>query len=114
MEALNICLQSSIIVYKDIIYKQIFGCPTCPFLFPIIANIVMEKIEQTTLTTYLISPSLWVCHVNDVYAIMKKTGNEFFRDYLNTAYPSIKVTKELEKSRQLALLDLNIGCLKDG
>ena len=33
---------------------------------PIIANIVMEQIEQTALNTYLNPPSLWLRYVDDV------------------------------------------------
>ena len=74
MEALDICLQSSFFVYNDVIYKQIFGCPmgSGSPLSPIIANMVMEEIEQTALNTYLNPPSLWLRYVDDVYAIMEK------------------------------------------
>ena len=57
MEALDICLQSSFFVYNDVIYKQIFGCPMGSSLSPIIADMVMEEIEQTALNTFLKPPS---------------------------------------------------------
>ena len=58
-------------------------------LSPVITNMVMEEIEQLVLNTYLKPPSLWVRYVDDVYAIMKKTEVEFFRNYLNTVCTSI-------------------------
>ena len=82
VEALDICLQSSFFVYNDVIYKQIFGCPMGSPLSPIIANMVMEEIEQTALNTYLNPPSLWLRYVDDVYAIMEKTEVEPFHNYL--------------------------------
>ena len=81
MEALDICLQSSVFVYNDVIYKQIFGCPMGFSLSPIIENMVMKEIEQTALNTYLNPPSLWVRYVDDVYAIMEKPEVEPFHDY---------------------------------
>ena len=72
MEALDICLQSSFFVYNNFIYKQIFGCPMDSPLSAIIANMVMEEIEQTAFNTYSKSPSLWARFVDDVYAIMEK------------------------------------------
>ena len=51
-------------------------------LSPIIANMVMEEIEQTALNTYLNLPSLWLRYVDDVYAIIEKTEVEPFHDYL--------------------------------
>ena len=67
-------------MYNDVIYKQIFGCPMGSPLSPIIANMVMEEIEQTALNTYLKPPSLWVRYVDEGYAVMEKTGVESFHD----------------------------------
>ena len=83
-------------------------------LSPMIANMVMEEIEQTALNTYLNPPSLWLRYVDDVYAIMEKTEVEPFHDYLNTISTSIKFTKELEKSGQLAFLDVSVQQMEDG
>ena len=58
MEALDICLQSLFFVYNDVIYEQIFGCSMGSPLSPIIANMVMEEIEQTALNAYLNPPYL--------------------------------------------------------
>ena len=74
----------------------------------------MEEIRQKALNTYLKPPSLWICYVDDVYAIMKKTEFESFHDYLNTISTLIKFTKELEKFGQLAFLDVIVQQLKDG
>ena len=96
MEALDICLQSSFFVYNDVIYKQIFGCPMGSPLSPIIANMVMEEIEQTALNTYLNPPSLWLRYVDDVYAIMKKTDVEPFHDYLTLSVRHVFETSCLQ------------------
>ena len=115
MEALDICLQSSFFFgYNDVIYKQIFGCRMGFSLSPIIANMVMEEIEKTALNTYLKHPSLWVRYVDGLYAIIEKTEVESFHNHLNTIFTSIKYTKELEKSGQLAFLNVNVLELKDG
>ena len=45
---------------------------------------------------------------------MEKTEAESFRDYLNTISTSIKFTKELEKSGQLAFLDISVQQMEDG
>ena len=45
---------------------------------------------------------------------MEKTEVEPFHDYLNTISTSIKFTKELEKSGQLALLDVSVQQMENG
>ena len=83
-------------------------------LSPIIANMVMEEMEQTALNTYLNPPSLWLRYVDDMYAIMEKIEVEPFHDYLYTISTSIKFTKKLEKSGQLAFLDVSVQQREDG
>ena len=112
-EALDIWLQSSFFVYNDAIYEHIFGCPMSSPFSPIIANMVMEEIEQTALNTYLNPPCLWVRYVDDMYGIMEKTEVELFHDYLNTIFTSIKLIKELEKSGRLAFLDVSVQQMED-
>ena len=70
--------------------------------------------DQVVLWTNLFFKINWLRYVNDVYAIMEKTEVEPFHDYLNTISTSIKFTKELEKSGQLAFLDVNIQQMENG
>ena len=113
-KALDICLQSSFFVYNDVIYKQIFGSPIGSPLSTIIANMFMEEIEQTASNTYLKPPSLRVRYVDDSYAMMEKTEVKLFYDCLNTVSTSIKFTNKLEKSGQLAFLDISVQQMEDG
>ena len=87
--ALDLCLNSSYFTYDSTIYKQVFGIPMGSPLFPIIANMVMEDLEQRALTIFLNLPPIWVRYVDDVYAIMKMEHIESFHQYLNTINSSI-------------------------
>ena len=73
-------------MYKDVIYKQIFGCPMGSPLSPLIANMVVEEIEQIALNTYIKSPSLWVRYVDDVYAYGK---NIFWKKLRSSPFMTI-------------------------
>ena len=94
MEASDICLQLSFFVYNDVVYRQIFGCLVGSPLLPLIANMVMEEIEQKALNTHLKPPSLWVRYADDMYAVMEKTELESFHNHLNTLSISIEFAKE--------------------
>ena len=70
-EALDICLTSTYFTYNNKCYEQIFGTPLGLSLSPVIANMVMEDLEQQALSTFHNPPSIWVRYVDDVYAIVK-------------------------------------------
>ena len=51
-EALDLCLNLSYFTYDSTIYKQVLGPPMGSPLFPIIANMVIEDLEQRALATF--------------------------------------------------------------
>ena len=69
-EVLDICLTSTYFTYNNKCYEQIFGTPMGSSLSPVIANMVMEDLEQQALPTFHNPPSIWVRYVDDVYAIV--------------------------------------------
>ena len=72
------------------------------------------KLSYSYLATINLT-SLWLRYVDDTYAIMeKKTKVEFYHNHLYTISASIKLSKKLEKSGQLAFLDVSEQQLKDG
>ena len=71
-QGLKICLDSTIFSYKDSFYKQTFGTPMGSCIFPIIANIFMEHIEHTAITTFHTPPSLWLRYEDNTFCILDK------------------------------------------
>ena len=83
-------------------------------LSPIIANMVMEDLEQRALTIFPNPPSIWVRYVDAVYTIMETEHIESFHQYLNTINSSIQFTKEIEASGSLAFLEVFLHREADG
>ena len=115
-EALDICLTSTYFTYtgNNKCYEQIFGTPMGSSLSPVIANMVMEDLEQQALSTFHNPPSIWVRYVDDVYAIVKTDNVNAFHKHLNTINSSIQFTLEMETSGSIAFLDVLLTRELDG
>ena len=75
----------------------------------VIANMVMEDVEQRALATSLVKPLFWKRYIDD--AIFAVSGNEAERllSHLNSVELSTQFTLEREKDRHLPFLYLNVS-----
>ena len=67
----------------------------------VMANIVMEDLEQKALSTSLTSPQLWKRYVDDVCSAAKSTELDEFQKHLNSIEQSIQFTSETENNQEL-------------
>ena len=70
----------------------------------VIANLVMEYIEQKTLASTHVKPLFWKRYV-DVRSSGSKNEVEIILNHLNSIEPSIQFTVEREKKKILPFLD---------
>ena len=67
MEVFDICFSSTSVTFQQTIYQQIFGTPMGLTLSLIIANMVMEKLEERANNSFHSPPCIWFRYVDDVY-----------------------------------------------
>ena len=70
-----------------------------------IADIVMEHVEETAISTAPHPPRWWFRYVDDSHSCLKKTQVNEFHNHLNSINPYLQFTIELEENRRLAFLD---------
>jgi hypothetical protein len=68
IKLLRFTLTSSYFNYNKITYKQIHGCAMGSPVSPIWANLCMEEIEDSALSTSSMPPKKWFRYVNDVFS----------------------------------------------
>ena len=70
---------------------------------PVLADLVMEVIEETAITTALHPPKWWLCYVDDSHACLKKNQVDTFHQHLNSINANIQFTLELENTNVYGL-----------
>ena len=95
---LEICSNSTIFSSQNTLYQQTFGTPMGSCISPAMANIFMEFIEDTALSTFHTPPKLWLRYVDDTFCILKKKHVAEFHQHINSISQHIQFTKEEESN----------------
>ena len=101
-------LTSTFFTFDNKIFKQTFGTPMGSPLSPIIADIVLQDIENKALYILRNVISCYHRYVDDIFLIASKDSIVLILNTFNSFHDRIKFTCEIEKDRQIHFLDLNI------
>ena len=65
---------------------------------PVVADLVMEEIEETTMSAFPHAPKWWFRYVNDSHSCLKKDQVVEFQKHLNAIDPNMQLALELEST----------------
>ena len=105
MNLLNICLTSTYFQYNGKHYKQLHGTAMGSPVSVVVAEIVMQHVEERALATCRQTIPLWLRYVDDTFTAIHKDEIDAFHDHLNEQNADIQFTKEIEENRKLPFLD---------
>ncbi|KAL9958564.1 hypothetical protein ACROYT_G035593 [Oculina patagonica] len=115
---LEIVLNNSYFTYAEMHYHQVFGCAMGSPVSAVIADLVMNNIEDRTLSTSPVTPSWWRRYVDDSNVCLKKTDVQVLHQHLNSIDSNIQFTieraKQTDKGRRISFLDTQITVLSNG
>ena len=80
----------------------------------VVANLVMEDVEQQALSTYHSPPQFWRRYVDDTRTALPLDLVDSFHKHLNSIDPCIQFMMEKESDRQLPFLDILLCREEDG
>ena len=105
MDLLNICLTSTYFQYNGKHYKQLHGTAMGSPVSVVVAEIVMQHVEERALATCRQTIPLWLRYVDDTFTAIQKDEIDAFHDHLNEQNADLQFTKEIEENGKLPFLD---------
>ena len=95
-----------------VIRRQAKCAPLPPLVtslvLPILANLVMEDIENKAMSEFHHPPKVWKRYVDDTFVVIKREYLQQFFNFLNSTEPTVQFTKETESNGVLAFLDVKL------
>ena len=106
MDLLHLCLTSTYFQYNGKHYKQVHGTAMGSPVSIVVAEIVMQNIEEQALATYSEKLPLWLRYVDDsITAAVHENKIDEFHEHLNEQNTNIQFTKEIEENGKIPFLD---------
>ena len=105
MDLLHLCLTSTYFQYNGKHYKQLHGTTMGSPVSVVVAEIVMQKIEEHALATYSETLPLWLRYVDDTITAVHESKIDEFHEHLNEQNTNIQFTKEIEENGKIPFLD---------
>ncbi|XP_020606621.1 uncharacterized protein LOC110045357 [Orbicella faveolata] len=105
IDLLNLCLTSTYFQCNGKHYIQLDGTAMGSPVAVVVAEIVMQRVEERALATCRQTIPLWLRYVDDTFTAVHKDEIDAFHDHLNEQNADIQFTIEIEENGKLPFLD---------
>jgi hypothetical protein len=107
----QLCMNQTAFQFNGKFYSQTFGTAMGNPLSPFLANLFMSHFETELSAKCNYFPRIFYRYVDDIFAIVSFTKDRLaeFTELMNSQYPSIKFTVEVEVDSKLPFLDILIS-----
>ena len=106
IDLLNLCLTSTYFQYNGNHYKQLHGTVMGSSVSVFVAEIVMQNIEESALSTCRKTIPLWLRHVDDTFTAVRHDEIDAFHHHLNEQNTDVQFTREIEENSKLCFSKL--------
>ena len=108
MDLLSLCLDATFLSFRGKVYRQAQGTAMGSPVSVVVANLMMEDIEERALFTFHSPPRFWKRYVDDTCTALHPDLIEPFHSHLNSIEPCVQFTVEKESDGRLAFLDIQL------
>ena len=113
-DLLSLCLDATFLSFRGKMYQEVHGIAMGSPVSVVVANLVMEDIEERALSTFHPPTHFWKCYFDDTCAALPLDQILPFLDHLNSIEPCVQFTVEEESDGRLAFLDVQLSRNDDG
>jgi len=104
--AIKFVLSSTYFTFNKIIYRQTFGTPMGSPLSPVIADIVLQDLEEKALNN--LNLSFYYRYVDDIILAASPIHSAIILNTFNSFHNRLQFTIEFENNRHISFLDLSL------
>ncbi|XP_025262217.1 uncharacterized protein LOC112637212 [Camponotus floridanus] len=108
LNAVRLVLNSTFFTFNNMFYKQTFGTPMGSPISPIIADIVLQDLEEKALNTLRFTPRFYFRYVDDILMTVPTDSIDSTLSIFNSFHDRLQFTCELEVDRKINFLDVTI------
>lgn len=106
--AIRLVLHSTYFLFNNTIYQQTYGTPMGSPLSPIIADIVMQELENRALSLLNFNPPFYIRYVDDVVCAIPEGTLDHTLKIFNSIHPRLQFTSEIGSENELNFLDVTL------
>lgn len=108
LKGLELIFSYSQFSFQGKIFKQTFGTPMGAPLSPVLADLIMETLEEKQLANLDFNLPFFYRYVDDIVSCIPEDRIESTLTLLNSFHPRLQFTTELENNDRLSFLDVLI------
>jgi len=106
--ALTLTLNKAYFQYDGKFYQQVFGCAMGAPISSVIAQLVLEDLENNIIPKLNFQPTLYKRYVDDCLIILPKNKIEYITEQFNSYHHKLQFTVEKEINNSINYLDVTI------
>ena len=106
---LNFVLRSTYFQYNGSIYELKDGAAMGSPVSAVLANLYMEEFDERATATATYKPKIWKRCVDDTFTVLGKDHVVGFLQHLNSQWPTIRFTMEIEKDNTSPFLNTSVS-----
>lgn len=106
--AVRFVLDSTFFIFNGTIYQQTFGTPMGSPLSPIIADIILQDLEEKALTSLNFIPTFYLRYVDDIVLTAPPSAFKHILNVFNSFHSRLQFTMEIGDDNKLDFLDVTL------